>query len=167
MSVRMVGFLAKFTYNLDYERSLFFLSLSSGTCETRKWPRAWLKARDGRGFAARRSRTRALPSLNLKENTNCLQSTYYQAIQTFPSWVDSFSAYSHVRWNLSFFRLKNSKNSREAKETAIRKQLFRERLSEKVHATIPKGIVGAFKCTGLQRNLKEWHGRPRTSVCEC
>ena len=30
-------------------------------------------------------------------------------------------------------------------------QLFRERLSEKVHATIPKGIVGGFEFTVLQR----------------
>ena len=37
-------------------------------------------------------------------------------------------------------------------------QLFRERLSEKVHETIPKGIVGGFECTVLQRNLKEWYG---------
>ena len=34
-------------------------------------------------------------------------------------------------------------------------QLFRERLSEKVDATIPKGIVGGFEFTVLQRNLKE------------
>ena len=34
-------------------------------------------------------------------------------------------------------------------------QLFRERLSKKVHATIPKGIVGGFEFTVLQRNLKE------------
>ena len=34
-------------------------------------------------------------------------------------------------------------------------QLFRERLSEKVHATIPKGIVGGFGFTVLQGNLKE------------
>ena len=34
-------------------------------------------------------------------------------------------------------------------------QLFRERLSEKVHATIPKGIVGGFEFTVLQGNLKE------------
>ena len=34
-------------------------------------------------------------------------------------------------------------------------QLFRERLSEKVHATILKGIVGGFKFTVLWRNLKE------------
>ena len=34
-------------------------------------------------------------------------------------------------------------------------QLFGERLSEKVHATIPKGIVGGFEFTVLQRNLKE------------
>ena len=33
-------------------------------------------------------------------------------------------------------------------------QLFRERLSEKVHATILKGIVGGFKFTVLQRNLR-------------
>ena len=45
--------------------------------------------------------------------------------------------------------------------------LFRERLLEKVHATIPRGIVGGFEFTVLQRNLKEWHGRPRTYVCEC
>ena len=30
-------------------------------------------------------------------------------------------------------------------------QLFRERLSEKVHAAIPKGIVGGFEFTVLQR----------------
>ena len=33
-----------------------------------------------------------------------------------------------------------------------------ERLSEKVHETIPKGIVGGFECTVLQRNLKKWYG---------
>ena len=27
-----------------------------------------------------------------------------------------------------------------------------------MHATIPKGIVGGFQCTVLQRNLKEWYG---------
>ena len=32
-------------------------------------------------------------------------------------------------------------------------QLFRERLSEKAHATIPKGIVGGFEFSVLQRNL--------------
>ena len=43
-------------------------------------------------------------------------------------------------------------------------QLFRERLSEKVHATISKGIVGGFEFTVLQRNLKKWHERPWTYV---
>ena len=46
-------------------------------------------------------------------------------------------------------------------------QLFRKRLSEKVHATIPKGIVGGFEFTALQRSFKEWHERPWTYVCEC
>ena len=43
-------------------------------------------------------------------------------------------------------------------------QLFRERLSEKMHATIPKGIVGSFELSLLQRNLKEWHEMPM-DVC--
>ena len=46
-------------------------------------------------------------------------------------------------------------------------QLFREMLSDKVHATTPKGIVGGFECTVFQRNLKEWQERPWTYVCEC
>ena len=32
-----------------FPRAAFFLGPSSKTRETRKWPRAWLKARDGRG----------------------------------------------------------------------------------------------------------------------
>ena len=34
----------------------------------------------------------------------------------------------------------------------------------KVHATIPKGNVGDFEFTVLQRNLKEWYERPWTFV---
>ena len=46
-------------------------------------------------------------------------------------------------------------------------QLFREKLSEKVHTTILKGIVGGFEFTVLQRNLREWHERPWIHVSEC
>ena len=42
-------------------------------------------------------------------------------------------------------------------------QLFWERLSGKVHARIPKGIVGCFEFA-VPRNFKEWHERPWT-VC--
>ena len=61
---------------LDYEQSLFFLGPSSKTCEIRKWPRAWLRPSflASRGFAARRSRSLALPSLNLKKRRDCSQS---------------------------------------------------------------------------------------------
>ena len=45
--------------------------------------------------------------------------------------------------------------------------LFREKLSKKVHATVPKGIVGGFEFLVLQRNLKELHKRPWTNVSEC
>ena len=46
-------------------------------------------------------------------------------------------------------------------------QLFKERLSQKVHATIEKVVVGGFEFTVLQRNLQEWHERPWTYVCDC
>ena len=35
-------------------------------------------------------------------------------------------------------------------------QLLRESLSDKVHATTPKGIVGGVEFTVFQKNLKEW-----------
>ena len=38
-------------------------------------------------------------------------------------------------------------------------QLFRERLSEKVHATNPKGIVGGFELTVVQQKGTRGHGR--------
>ena len=45
-------------------------------------------------------------------------------------------------------------------------QLFRERLSEKVHATIPKGTVGDFEFTVLQRNLRNGtRGHGHMFVC--
>ena len=37
----------------------------------------------------------------------------------------------------------------------------------KVRATIPKGIMGGFEFTVLQRNLKEVHQMPRTKICHC
>ena len=43
----------------------------------------------------------------------------------------------------------------ELKQMRALIQLFRERLSEKVHATVPKGIVGGFEFTVIQRSLKE------------
>ena len=46
-------------------------------------------------------------------------------------------------------------------------QLFRKRLSEKVHATFPKGIMGGFEFTVFRGNLKEWQERPWTYVYEC
>ena len=38
-------------------------------------------------------------------------------------------------------------------------QLFQERLSEKVHTTFLKGIVGGFECTVLQRKNGTWGHR--------
>lgn len=67
-------FFSRTNASLDFEQSLLFVSPLSETSETRKWPDSWLKTRDGpffssRGFAARRSRMRALLSLNLGRET--------------------------------------------------------------------------------------------------
>ena len=43
-------------------------------------------------------------------------------------------------------------------------QLFREKMSQKVHGTIPKGIVGGFEFTVVQRSLKK-RIREATDVC--
>ena len=46
-------------------------------------------------------------------------------------------------------------------------QLFRKRLSEKVHATIPKGIVGGFAITVLHRNFERMAREAIDYVSEC
>ena len=78
------------------------VSLFSVVCrvkrETRKWPRAWLMARDGRGCRPRSrvsrlrcSRARALLSLNLKEKRDCSQSKYVS------TW--DYIYISYLKWN--------------------------------------------------------------------
>ena len=44
-------------------------------------------------------------------------------------------------------------------------ELFRERLSKKVHVTIPKGIMGGFEFSVLQRNLRLRMAREAMDVC--
>ena len=59
ISTADISFLIFFLFNgcvpsiLDYEQSLFLLRPSIKTPERRKWPRAWLRARDGRGTKKR------------------------------------------------------------------------------------------------------------------
>ena len=73
--------------------------------------------------------------------------------------------YVEVCGNLTVFygkrRVKKKKTRLEGmKIKSFKIQLFRERLSERVQTTIPKGIVGGFVFTVFQRNLKEWHEKP-------
>ena len=61
---------------IDYEKSLFLVTPSSETRETDKWPRAWLKAGDGR--AALVSRVSWCPSFTKSEeklSRDCSQSS--------------------------------------------------------------------------------------------
>ena len=85
---------------------------------------------------------------------------------------------AYERWSLTRIEPQGVSSEKSSDTSFLRKriycmqfpssdiQTFRERLSEKVHATIPKGIAGGFEYTILQRNLKEWHKRPWTYVCE-
>ena len=41
---------------------------------------------------------------------------------------------------------------------------FEKGCRKKVHATSPKGIVGAFRFNIFKKNLKEWHERPWSIV---
>ena len=54
-----------------------------------------------------------------------------------------------------------------SKTRTARIQLFRKRLSEKVHATIPKGIVGGFEITVLHRNFERMAREAMDYVSEC
>ena len=86
----------------------------------------------------------------------------YPLCLSFPPSFHFFAPYLHrvICVNPIFRAVSNRHLSCVPREAAYKSfhymiQLFRERLSEKVHATIPKGIVGGFEFTVLQRNLKE------------
>ena len=55
-------------------------------------------------------------------------------------------------------------NSCLANSPSVYIQLFRKRLSEKVHATIPIGIVGGFEITVLHGNFERM-AREAMDVC--
>ena len=52
-------------------------------------------------------------------------------------------------------------------ESALYIQLFRERLSEKVHATSPKRIVGAFRFNVFQKKFERMALEAMEYSCEC
>ena len=52
-------------------------------------------------------------------------------------------------------------------ESTYNIQLFRKRLSEKVHATISKGFVGGFEITVLHRNFERIAREAMDYVSEC
>ena len=88
----------------------------------------------------------------------------FSFVNTPKNWCPPWKSWS-LQLNLSTTAtLETEENGRSRKvlyEPPEGIQLFRERLSEEVHATIPKGVVGGFEFTVLPRNLKEWHKRQR------
>ena len=58
--------------------------------------------------------------------------------------------------------LYNQSNRESLAYTAISRKVVKN-----VHKRIPKGIMGSFEFTVLQKKLKDWHKRPWTYVCEC
>ena len=126
---------APVSYWLDYEQSLLFLGPSRKTPETHKWPRAWLKSRDGRGFfllglppsflasrgfsalrlRAQRSRARALPFLNLKKKRDCSQSSYWLifslSLVTVPEVLANFYLFQFPFFSFLTWQIPSAENS--------------------------------------------------------
>ena len=94
-------------------------------------------------------------------------SNVYVVVQFYPWFIFSFLLFLGMVMYDNEFETKEKKIWTKDKIEPQHIQLFRKRLSEKVHATILKGIVGGFEFTALQRSFKEWHERPWTYVCEC
>ena len=57
-----------------------------------------------------------------------------------------------------------SANIRDTRASTILQTAISERLLEKVHATILKGIVGGLEFSVFQKSLKEWDERPWTCL---
>ena len=76
-------------------------------------------------------------------------------------------------WSISVLRLAHKIEPRSTGVDRIKGkppsciQLIWERLSEKVHATTSKGIVGGFSSLFFREIWKNWHERPRKCVCKC
>ena len=105
-------------------------------------------------------------SINMRRQTNALLLNFSKAFDSVPhqrlliklnSWLWCLGWYAYV--DLRFF-LKSLSSS-------LHIQLFREKLSGKVHATILKGIVGGFEFFFFKKIWKNWHERPWKCVYEC
>ena len=64
-------------------------------------------------------------------------------------------------------RTEPSLRNREVRRHNFIIQIFRKRLSEKVYATIPKGIVGGFEISVLHRNFERMAREAMDYVSEC
>ena len=144
---------------LDYEQSLLILGPSSKTCEIRKWPRACLKVPSF--LAARRSRSPALPSLNLKKNRDCSQSNRLRASSPFGSLPRRRSSGFVTRsWptNVCWFeRKKNvdqSQQSSRSGECALDLETVRAWLSSR---KVQKGVMKGEDLTVLEQTTQLTH----------
>ena len=129
-------------------------------------------------LSRRRSSARNVPSCEERGETDAFAGYYDSREITKWGWIHL----QHARRTVAFgkldlfivLRLKNSTKIPAGKcdsytrmqmnppwvnaastKALISIQLFRERLSGKVHATILKGIVGGFEFSFFQKNLKE------------
>ena len=100
---------------------------------------------------------------NKKQQFN--RSTYTQCQAKKGNWLSKWQvkrkqnqtkkSFKKMEWaHHSVFKIENNCPSK-GRWIVVDIQLFRERLSGKVHATILKGIVGGFEFSFFQRNLKE------------
>ena len=91
------------------------------------------------------------------------QMKWIRSMKSKTVWIHFSSDVFSLLSSRNFATLATWRNDFSCPLKAQQLALFRERLSEKVHATIPKGFVSGFVFIFFQRNLKEH----RWYICEC
>ena len=154
--------------SLDHKQSVFLLGPSSKTRVTRKWPRAWLLDARARALPSRNLKKKkdcshsrisshgssvthqSFPaSLFVSDyNRTCRPLKWIKTkLKLIVTVVININVEGNVCYEVKWYKVRKTP-LRLKKEwgTILRSiQLFQEKsLSEKVHATIPKGIVDGF-----------------------
>ena len=141
----------KVTLHLDYKQSFFFLGPSSKTRETRKWPRAWLMARDAFYFLVRL----------------LLSSTLSRAFTPLTKPVEKRETarrLHHLFWcfvEMLFIQLQNQKSCFFVSKQCLYKQVFVTKYSDLIclhylSLTGPLPVRGRCSQTKVKLSISLW-----------
>ena len=141
----------KVTLHLDYKQSFFFLGPSSKTRETRKWPRAWLMARDAFYFLVRL----------------LLSSTLARAFTPLTKPVqkrETARRLHHLFWcfvEMLFIQLQNQKSCFFVSNQCLYEQVFVTKYSDLIclhnlSLTGPSPVRGRCSQTKVKLSISSW-----------